>query len=234
MESENKNMLEKINERISQSVTFKLLSIGILILILLIPQSMINSLIIERENRMRTTVQEVTSKWSGSQTISGPFLVVPYKTYVKQEDEKEVKTIVKYATFLPDSLNLHSVIHPEERYRGIFKVVVYKTQLSITGNFPKPDFSKWDIAEADILWSRAMLNVGISDLRGIEKEVTLVSGGSTLPFLPGTSMQRLTQSGIHLPMEPLIENLHKDIFLLIFRSKAVKNCILFLLAKKPG
>jgi inner membrane protein len=212
MESENKNMLEKINERISQSVNFKLLCIGILILILLIPQSMINSLIIERENRMRTTVQEVTSKWSGSQTISGPFLVVPYKTYVKQEDEKEVKTIVKYATFLPDSLNLHSVIHPEERYRGIFKVVVYKAQLSITGNFPKPDFSKWDIAEADILWSRAMLNVGISDLRGIEKEVTLVSGGSTLPFLPGTSMQRLTQSGIHLPMEPLIENLHKDSF----------------------
>ncbi|MCG8307442.1 MAG: cell envelope integrity protein CreD [Cytophagales bacterium] len=212
METQNKNMLDRINERISQSVTFKLISIGILILLLLIPKSMINSLIIERERRMQETIHEVTDKWSRSQTVSGPSLIIPYKKRIEPDDEKKAKMVIRYATFLPEELNVKSVVDPEERYRGIFRVIVYRARLSLTGKFPKPDFSKWDIPDSDILWSRAMLNLGISDLRGIEKQVSLNLGSQSHPFLPGVSQGALTESGIHMPLEPVIRHFHENDF----------------------
>lgn len=198
-DNKNKNILDKLNERISQSVTFKLISIGVLILLLLIPKSMINSLIIEREQRMLETVHEVTDKWSRRQSVSGPILIVPYKKYQWTEDAKNIKEITGYATFLPEKLIIEANIEPEERYRGIFKVIVYKAQLSLSGNFSKPDFSAWDIDEKDILWSKATLNIGISDLRGIEKQIVLKQNNLQAPFHPGVMAPSPFKSGIHIP-----------------------------------
>ncbi len=202
---QSKNILDRINESISQSITFKLISIGILILLLLIPKQMINSLIIERENRMRQTVREVTDKWSRRQTVTGPILTIPYKKYLLTEDKKNIKEVTSYATFLPEELNIETNIQPEERYRGIFKVIVYKAELSLSGKFPKPDFSVWDIDEKDILWSKATLNVGISDLRGIEKEVYLNQKNLNKAFQPGISESTLFNSGIHIPLQESIQ-----------------------------
>jgi inner membrane protein len=200
METQNKNMLDRINERISQSITFKLISIGILILLLLIPKAMINDLIIERERRMEETVHEVTDMWSGSQTITGPVLTLPYKIYYESEDKKTINEITRNATFLPDELNITSEVEPEVRYRGIFKVIVYKAKLRLEGKFTKPDFTEWNISENDILWQKAILNIGINDLRGIEEQVLLQFQDQKLPFQPGTMETSLYNSGIHLPL----------------------------------
>ncbi len=201
----NKNILDKLNERISQSITFKLISIGVLILLLLIPKSMINSLIIEREQRMLETVHEVTDKWSRRQSVSGPVLIVPYKKYQWTGDREKIKEITSYATFLPEELNIEANIEPEERYRGIFKVIVYKAQLSVSGKFSKPDFSTLDIDEKDILWSKATLNIGISDLRGIEKQIVLKQNNHQAPFHPGVTASSPFNSGIHIPIQGSIQ-----------------------------
>jgi len=194
------NILDKINQRISQSITFKLISIGILILILLIPKSMINDLIIEREVRMEETVHEVTDMWSRGQTVTGPILTVPYKVYLESEDKKSIVEVVRNATFLPDQLTVETSIVPEERHRGIFKVIVYKAKLRLSGTFPSPDFSEWGIDEKDVLWQNAVLNIGISDLRGIEEQVLLQYNNQGVPFQPGTMESTLVNSGIHIPM----------------------------------
>ena len=203
---QNKNILDRINEAISQSVTFKLMSIGVLILLLLIPKSMINSLIVEREIRMEETVQEVTDKWSRRQTVSGPILTIPYKKNIESEDGTTLKTVIKEATFLPEVLKIESNVIPEERYYGIFKVIVYKATLKFQGRFPQADFSEWDINDSDVLWTKASLNVGISDLRGIEKQVHLNIKDINIPFQPGVIETGLFQSGIHIPMQ---ESIHK-------------------------
>lgn len=214
METQNKNILDRLNERISQSVSFKLLSIAILILLLLIPKTMISDLILERERRMQGTIREVTDKWSRSQTVSGPYLIVPYKKVIETIVDGEViyDTVVKYATFLPDDLDVKSVIQPEERYRGIFKVIVYRAQLTLNGKFPRPDFSKWEIEEDNILWSKAAINLGISDLRGIEKEISLQQNGQSHPFSPGVSEGSLTHAGINLSLESIIDLFHESDF----------------------
>ncbi len=198
--SENKNFLDKLNERISRSVTIKLFSIGILILLLLIPKSMITSLIEERESRMWETIQEVTDKWSRKQTVSGPVVIIPYKNHIWDRVADKETEVIEHITLLPEALNIKAVIEPEERYRGIFKVIVYKAKLSINGEFIRPDPAALDIDEKDVMWSKARLNIGISDLRGIEQEVFLKQKGNSLPFNPGISSKKLFDSGIHIPL----------------------------------
>jgi inner membrane protein len=62
---------------LKESVTAKLVFIGILILLLLIPSSMIDSLIMERAGRQQETIKEVSDQYSGAQLIKGPVLMIP-------------------------------------------------------------------------------------------------------------------------------------------------------------
>ncbi len=199
--NQNLTLLERLNEKISQSITFKLISIGILIIILLIPQSMINDLIIEREARMQETIHEVTDMWSGSQTLTGPVLTIPYKAYIEKEENNTVRIqeVTRIATFLPENLKIEAEVQPEERYRGIFKVIVYTAKIRIKGKFEMPDFSEWNIPQEDILWQNAVLNIGISDLRGIEEEVAFNGSTAKLLFRPGLVSMNLIGSGFHGP-----------------------------------
>ena len=75
----NPSFFDRLNNWARNSVTLKLLAVGFLVLILLIPASMVNSLIQERENIRDDAVQEVSAKWGGPQTVAGPVLSVPYE-----------------------------------------------------------------------------------------------------------------------------------------------------------
>jgi len=66
------------------ATTIKLVIIGILTLVLLIPLVMIQSLINERQTTRQNAIEEITSKWGGKQTIVGPCFVIPYtKTLIR-------------------------------------------------------------------------------------------------------------------------------------------------------
>jgi inner membrane protein len=163
---------------------------------------------------MQRTVREVTDKWSRSQTVSGPYLIDTIQEKLQHSCRTEKIKSRRSSTMPPSSLtsSISKSIVPEERYRGIFKVIVYRAQLTIGGKFPLPDFTKWGVKEEDILWSKSMLNLGISDLRGIEKEVILQQGSNSQPFSPGVSEGALSDAGINLPMESVIRHFHESKF----------------------
>ncbi|MBN2419199.1 MAG: inner membrane CreD family protein, partial [Deltaproteobacteria bacterium] len=75
--------IDKTVNYVSRSVTLKIIAIGILILLLLIPTVMIQNLIRERQSRRDSVISEINQKWGGSQTITGPFITVPYKDYYR-------------------------------------------------------------------------------------------------------------------------------------------------------
>lgn len=136
-------LFERLNLWIQDSIMIKLLSIGFLIIILLIPTAWINEVIYERQQRADEVVDEVADKWSGSQTISGPFLVIPYKKQEVIDLGKEGKRTREYeekAFFLPQQLAVDGDIKPQTLHRGIFDVVVYESTLDIRSVFTKPDF----------------------------------------------------------------------------------------------
>lgn len=171
----------KLGKWIKTSITARMLMVGFLILILLIPLSFIKSLINERMHRQKEVVQEINQKWGKEVLLYGPILKVPYKTYHKKSIvnqktnavQTEMIEEINYGYFFPKSLNINSTINPEEKKRGIYKTAVYKSQIKITGNFSKPDFSELDIKEEDIIWDKARLIIETSNLKGVNSLVEM-------------------------------------------------------------
>src|SRR5688572_1058226 len=71
---------------LQESVTVKLMFIGLLTLLLLIPSMLVINLIDERTRRQDEMEKDISDKWSGSQLIQGPVLVIPYKKFTKEKD----------------------------------------------------------------------------------------------------------------------------------------------------
>jgi len=166
------NIFERFNRWIQESITVKLVSIGFLVLILLIPSSWIQDLMVERQSRAEGVMEEVSAKWSGNQTVSGPILVVPYKVKKKIDHGKEGIEIQEYAEnffLLPEMLDIGGVINPTVLHRGIFDAAVYESSLNIKANFSKPDFKSFKIADDMVLWQDAYMIFSVTDLRGISE-----------------------------------------------------------------
>jgi inner membrane protein len=167
-----------------------------LMLILMIPSSWIEDLIYERQSRAESVVNEISDKWSGQQTITGPVLVIPFTKREKIDKGKagiEIREWEEKAFFLPDLLSVDGKIEPKTRHRGIFQAVVYESQISFLSEFPKPDFKKLGIDEKDVLWRGAHLVMGISDLRGINKNPTLLLDKDSIALEPSSQIGLTTE-----------------------------------------
>ena len=81
--TQNISFFERANNWLQNSITMRIFTIGILILLLLIPVSMVESLIREREYRLESAINEVSAKWGDPQTITGLIVTLPYYTYSK-------------------------------------------------------------------------------------------------------------------------------------------------------
>lgn len=180
---------------------FKIATIAVIAILLLIPTAMINSLIGERETTQNTAIQEVSSKWGGEQTISGPFISIPYYRYIKERESKDssekIIQLKEYLHVLPTQLVVSGNLNPEKRQRGIYEIVVYNSKLTISGVFNKFDFKAIDVDPKNILFDKAEFVVGINDLRGIEKQVDLTWNNDTVSFNPGVSSNDVVKSGIN-------------------------------------
>src|SRR5438270_11472969 len=110
--------METVSQNISMNkkLLFKVLIIGIIILVLQMPAMYVQGLVTERESRQKEAINEVSSKWSGKQNLAGPILVLPY--WKADNDSVKNKSLHKhYAYFLPDELRIQSSLYPQERHR---------------------------------------------------------------------------------------------------------------------
>ncbi|WP_111660242.1 cell envelope integrity protein CreD [Olleya aquimaris] len=165
----------KFGHWLKTSITARLMMVGLLTLILLIPLFFIQTLIDERSRRQEDVVQEINEKWGNEVLLYGPVLKIPYKTFsekivTNQETKKsytETKETINYAYFFPSNLDIASTVNPEEKVRGIFKTAVYDSQIKLNGQFSTPDFSIGEINPEHILWNKAKLMVSTSNLKGV-------------------------------------------------------------------
>src|SRR5690606_3478955 len=110
-------------------------------LLLLIPLGMIEGKVDERKGYRDSVERDISESWTGSQTLRGPVLVVPYEEktrsrvwdkelekYVEQENTQQGKLY-----FFPRQLDIAADVQTEKRYRGIYGVPVYVSALGMTG-----------------------------------------------------------------------------------------------------
>ncbi|MBN2669111.1 MAG: cell envelope integrity protein CreD [Bacteroidales bacterium] len=191
--------------KLKHNIYFKIGIIVILVLLLMIPTALVKSVINERQFLKESTIQEVSSKWGDAQTLAGPFISIPYNKIVKEysQAEQKYKTVVyrEWIHFLPEQLTINGNIDPEKRSRRIYEVVVYNSEFEISGFFKSLDLKSFDIPIEQIQFDKATFNIGISDLKGIEKQIELDWNDQKAFFNSGTSSNDIVVSGISVPIK---------------------------------
>jgi inner membrane protein len=183
-----------------QSVIARLLVMGLILIGLLIPLAMVQSVVSERSKRRNSVAEEISGTWAGPQTIAGPMLIVPYRCSIT-DNEGKTRQATWRATFLPEALDVQGVLEPEMRNRTLFKVVVYRGHLKISGRFTRPELSSVTRSTVEPLWNEAVVSIGIADPRGIARRASLKWNGVDMPLEPGAIDTGLSPSGLHVAVD---------------------------------
>lgn len=190
----------EIMQKIRDSIVVKVLVLGVMMLLLLIPLYMVKSVIKERKARRDNAVREVQQKWGESQTVIGPILVLPYQeVYYNKKNERKLRIGNSY--YLPEKTAIKGKLNTMVRKRGIFEVVLYDTELNFSGDlfYPQDMFARK--ADRTLLWQEAYFLVNIPDTRGLSENIEFRLGKQSIPFQPGPKSLNLFTSGIHVPLQ---------------------------------
>lgn len=163
----------------------KAIIIFVMALALWIPTYFINGVIRERESRQREAITDISNKWAGNQTVIGPVLMIPYLEDTKNSNG--VPVVIRHtAIFMPAKTDIVSEIVPEKRHRGIYQVVVYRSNISISGKFDSLRWEQLKVAPEKILWQEAKLIFHVTDnLKGINEDLYVNWDNANLIFNPG-------------------------------------------------
>lgn len=191
--NQEKSTFEKINQSIRNSITIKLSVVGILILLLMIPTSMIESIIWERKSLNEQANHEASNLWAKGQQVNGPIMVIPL-LYEWVENGKTYNQTKKWYV-LPENLNIDGNLEPKKLKRGIYEVVVYSSDLKVNGNFNiEEDVEQYRLKE--IQYDQAYLTIGISDLRGIKNQIEVNWEDEKLEVKPGSQIPDYINTGV--------------------------------------
>jgi inner membrane protein len=192
---------------VSKTLLWKLLAIGILAILLLVPLAMVQGMIYERQNYRTQAINSIADGAAGSQTLSGPVWVLPYREkYVESVDEKTGKQKEAWRNrevhFLPEQLLIGGTLKTSVRKRGIYLARLYHGELEFSGRFALPA-NVLGSTDGQIEFGRPYLSVGITDVRGIKQSPSLNWNGQAIGFEPG-ARYKILPTGINAPLPDFV------------------------------
>jgi inner membrane protein len=154
----------------SGSITFKALMIGIIVLVLIVPLTMLRGLVNERSTLREEAYARVAQGWGGGSIVGGPMLVIPTERFVL---ENSIRKLVRTDLYLlPTQLDVAADMNleGEPRYVGIYAVPVYQAALKFTGSFDvaplQPFLNKEGVS---YLWNEARIRLPLSQSRSLRE-----------------------------------------------------------------
>lgn len=189
-----------------KALLLKFIMIGLVSLLLLIPITMADGLISERNWQFLRALQQMEESKAGAQTVSGAMISIPYYVDEKvsiplhQRMEEDVTYKVlrkkKYFFIMAEELNIQTEMTTETLKRGIYNIQTYQSRHHLSGSFKTKDALEKLQNKGDIDWQQAQLIFGVSDVRGIYAEPKLTLNQTTLPLSPGAG-NSLFEEGFH-------------------------------------
>lgn len=204
-------------ERARRSVGMRLATIFVITVILMIPTIMIQALISERKDRRDVAAEEVSQNWGSSQVVIGPIITVPLR-FNYYDDKNSLRQMTQYAHFLPEQLDIKGGIKSQVRRRGIYDIVLYNSDLELSGRFKKPDFEELGIQSAEILYESTRVEIGITDMKGIRDTVSFLWNDQELPANSGLDNNEIFNTGLSVKID-----LSEDKDLYTFKTKIKLN-----------
>lgn len=194
-----------------QRILFSKLSIVVgLTLLIGIPLMMIQSTISERMAFHTQAAQSIAADSVQEQAVVGPILALPYT-----EEYEEVKPanaltgkpeIVRHSVnrqwlVFPNQLQMNGSVDTDSRHRGIHKVLVYSSQLSMSGDFilPAAEDLPRENSASKISMGQPFVALSVNDVRGIRNIPRIDWNGETFEFEQGSGLHSLKE-GLHAPV----------------------------------
>jgi inner membrane protein len=192
--------------RISRSMGFKAMLVGMLILVMLVPAALVRQVVRERSSRADEVEREILESWGGELQFAGPVLRIPCSRLEearlkddKGRETKEYRHIPFDLWVSPATLELRLGMETMRKSRGIFSVPVFSGTLEMSGAF--------ELTEALASLSRnetarpgdAELVLSIANQKGLRGIEQARWAGSPMEFKPGDSGLELLRGGIHAP-----------------------------------
>ena len=178
----------------------KALIVAFLSLLLLVPLTMINGTIGERQVYREQAVESVGRSYAGPQSVIGPVLVIPYSEVeqVKRKDRNDIDVVTTERVqhtwyFYPKTMAVTGKVVPSERKLGLYSVRVYELQSRIVTRFD--DTIPTDATGTRVL-GQPYLSIVLADVRGVAGNPTLRIGGRPVPLEQGNGGHR-KEPGLH-------------------------------------
>ena len=164
-----------------QSTTFKLVGLGFLALLMLIPLGLVSDLRSEREARRMQAEETITDSWGGATRVSGPVLAVPHRRVVITD--KVSSEVWTWWYLLPDKLEATAKIRVTERSKGIYRMPVYEADVALIGNFAAAA-EQLPQGEGEMIWAQAEILLPVTDPRGLRGLEANIAEGRQIRFMP--------------------------------------------------
>ncbi len=167
---------------IKNSTTFRVLFIGFLILLLLIPMGMVESVIFDRSHLYRQATNEITHSWGKEQLLVGPILTLPFVKTFSENGGWSYDS--RYQHLRPETMTVDSHIETQIRYRGIYEVPVYLATVRFNGLFSLAEVGGKDDSAAGLQLDEGVIQIPVNNSRSIKESIGLVWDGEVIVLTP--------------------------------------------------
>lgn len=167
----------------TQSFTFKVLGIGALALLMLIPLFQVQQLVRERNGLRDQAVSQVAARWGEAQTVGGPLLALAYPQRWKTEQGWAERTATRL--LLPATLDVDAQLRTATRAYGIYETPVYTASITMNARFETDD-----LAPLRTLVQQGAgtleLRLPLTDVRGLREVRAVRINGRDYRLQPGS------------------------------------------------
>ena len=139
---------------------------------MLIPMTMVSSLVEERQSRQEAVRAEFRNSWGPAQVARGPILVVP----VDRGGSR------RYLHLLAEDLTVLASVVPETRKRGLFRATTYRAGLTFKGRFRITQAALADVADWNVAWKDSFLVLGATSWNGARLRTGFSLSGTAHAF----------------------------------------------------
>ena len=171
----------------------KLLLAIVIGIALAVPLFSVWLLVYDRQTQSDEARASITEGWGGPQSISGPVLVIPYRSTTTETSigsnnstVSRTRDVWKELLLEPEAVDIRSNVKPELRKRSIYEAVVYDATVTGSARFAFPqDLTRYGVDPATLDLGRAELRFGLNDPRGLGANPNVSVDGRKMRLQPG-------------------------------------------------
>jgi len=181
--------------------TAKVLGVGLLALLMLLPLWRVQSLVEERQGMRQAAIDQIAQGWGGEQMLGGLVLAVPSRQTTTLASG-EVREIPDTTFVLPDTVQADVAMTVDKRRYGIYEAPVFASTVQLQGRFTPEDIAQPRLADGDgWIGSKAELRLVVGDLRGLQEVTELTINGKPQRFESSAATFGGSSSTIVVPLD---------------------------------